>query len=233
MGERDENQRSIGRGRRGGIFTQGWTAKLARSPEVAKLGETIRGELMTSVKSAAVTAVSSGIDSLHSRLLPGGENLAESESKEAGTTRRSSVNRDQPVAAADEREDEPAGDESTENENVSDDGELPEDEGETQAAETGETDKPETTEKSGKPEQGERPRRRSGIRRPRDAGTAKEIREWASSTATTSPRAAVYPRTSSTPSGTPTDDRAVADEWRAGAAPSAERRTPPPQGDSD
>jgi|UPI000497EBD4 hypothetical protein len=162
-----------------GYLLRGWTAKLARSPEVARLGETIRGELMTSAKAAAVTAVGSGIDSLNSRLLAGGENLAESESKEAGTTRRSSENRGQPVVAAEEREDEPAGDESTENENVSDDRGRPDKEGETQAAETGETDKPETTEQSGKSEQGERPRRRSGIRRPRVAGTAKEIREWA------------------------------------------------------
>jgi hypothetical protein len=46
---------------------------LADSPEVAKLGETVRKELMNAAKTAAVTAASHRIDSLNSRLQSGGD----------------------------------------------------------------------------------------------------------------------------------------------------------------
>src|SRR6476661_3391450 len=44
---------------------------LADSPEVAKLGKTVRHELMNAAKTAAVTAASQRIDSLSSRLQSG------------------------------------------------------------------------------------------------------------------------------------------------------------------
>ncbi|REE70785.1 hypothetical protein C8E05_0110 [Rhodococcus wratislaviensis] len=49
---------------------------LADSPEVAKLGETVRKELMNAAKTAAVTAASHRIDSLNSRLQSGGDEAA-------------------------------------------------------------------------------------------------------------------------------------------------------------
>ncbi|QSE89874.1 hypothetical protein JWS13_15195 [Rhodococcus pseudokoreensis] len=49
---------------------------LADSPEVAKLGATVRKELMNAAKTAAVTAASHRIDSLNSRLQSGGDDAS-------------------------------------------------------------------------------------------------------------------------------------------------------------
>ncbi|ABG92525.1 MULTISPECIES: hypothetical protein [Rhodococcus] len=57
-----------------GVLGQGGKL-LANSPEVAKLGETVRKELMRAAKTAAVTAASRRIDSLSSRLQSGGGDL--------------------------------------------------------------------------------------------------------------------------------------------------------------
>ena len=46
---------------------------LAGSPEFAKIGDTVRGELMNAAKEAAVTAASQRIDSLSNRLQSGGQ----------------------------------------------------------------------------------------------------------------------------------------------------------------
>ncbi|MDT2009489.1 hypothetical protein FXW78_46930 [Rhodococcus opacus] len=160
-----------------GYLLRGWTAKLARSPEIAKLGETIRGELMNAAKAATVTAIDSRIDSLNSRLQSSGENQVGEMSEATGTKRRSGEIRDSHVAETEESENEtPEGDESAEGEQVWEDGELSEDEGEEQAEETDETDESEEAER---PAQEGRPRRRPRTRRTRGASTAKEIREWA------------------------------------------------------
>ncbi|ABG95208.1 MULTISPECIES: histone-like nucleoid-structuring protein Lsr2 [Rhodococcus] len=127
------------------------TAKLASSPEVAKLIETIRGDLMSSAKAAAVTAVSSRIDSLSSRLQSSGENPVGGVGQVADTKRRSSETRDSHPAEPEESA------------------------GEEQAEETGVTDEDGTE----PPQQEEQPRRPPRVRRTRDASTAKEIREWA------------------------------------------------------
>ncbi|KXX62014.1 Lsr2 family DNA-binding protein [Rhodococcus sp. LB1] len=147
-----------------GFLLRGWTAKLASSPEVAKLTESIRGELMTAAKAAAVTATSSRIDSLNNRLQSSAGHLVGGVAEEAGTRRRSGENHDLHVVEAEKSEEEPAGDESTE------------DEGDEQPEATGENDEGEETEQ---PEEEERPRRRPRTPRPRGGGTAKEVREWA------------------------------------------------------
>nr|GLK37980.1 hypothetical protein GCM10017611_48450 [Rhodococcus wratislaviensis] len=159
-----------------GFLLRGWTAKLASSPEVAKLTESIRGELMTAAKAAAVTATSSRIDSLNNRLQSSAGHLVGGVAEEAGTRRRSGENHDLRVVEAEKSEEEPAADESTEDEHGWDDGELPEDEGDEQPEETGENDEAEETEQ---PEEEERSRRRPRSPRPRGGGTAKEVREWA------------------------------------------------------
>ncbi|MFD9661483.1 hypothetical protein ACFWAY_07600 [Rhodococcus sp. NPDC059968] len=51
------------------------TKMLANSPEVAKLGESVRGELLGAAKAAAVTAASQRIDSLSNRLQSGGKEI--------------------------------------------------------------------------------------------------------------------------------------------------------------
>ncbi|WAM14698.1 MULTISPECIES: hypothetical protein [Rhodococcus] len=51
------------------------TKMLANSPEVAKLGDTVRGELLGAAKAAAVTAASQRIDSLSNRLQSGGQEI--------------------------------------------------------------------------------------------------------------------------------------------------------------
>ncbi|MFC9553609.1 hypothetical protein ACFTWF_22405 [Rhodococcus sp. NPDC056960] len=56
---------------------------LAESPEVAKLGKTVRHELMNAAKTAAVTAASQRIDSLNSRL-ESGESLLGGHADTAG-----------------------------------------------------------------------------------------------------------------------------------------------------
>ncbi|MFC9767274.1 histone-like nucleoid-structuring protein Lsr2 [Rhodococcus jostii] len=152
------------------------TAKLASSPEVTKLIETVRGDLMSSAKAAAVTAVSSRIDSLSSRLQSSGENPVGGVGQVADTKRRSSETRDSHLAEPETSEEEPAaGDESAEGEQAWEDIELAESEGDDQADETGVTDEDGTE----PPKQEERPRRPPRVRRTRDASTPKEIREWA------------------------------------------------------
>ncbi|MFD9661471.1 histone-like nucleoid-structuring protein Lsr2 [Rhodococcus sp. NPDC059968] len=158
-----------------GYLLRGWTAKLARSPEVAKLGETIRGELMTAAKAAAVTAVNTRIESLNSRLQSSGEDLAVGVGEVAGT--RSGEIRDHHVGEPEEGKEEPRERiESAEGEQVREAGEVPDDEGEERAEETGETDESAET---AQPEREKPSRRRPRTRRTRDTGTAKEIREWA------------------------------------------------------
>ena len=49
------------------------TKMLASSPELAKIGDTVRGELVNAAKAAAVTATSRRIDSLSNRLQSGGQ----------------------------------------------------------------------------------------------------------------------------------------------------------------
>lgn len=49
------------------------TKMLASSPELAKIGDTVRGELVNAAKEAAVTATSRRIDSLSNRLQSGGQ----------------------------------------------------------------------------------------------------------------------------------------------------------------
>jgi hypothetical protein len=51
------------------------TKMLSNSPEVAKLGDTVRGELVSAAKAAAVTAASQRIDSLSNRLQSGGQEI--------------------------------------------------------------------------------------------------------------------------------------------------------------
>ncbi|MFC9764208.1 hypothetical protein [Rhodococcus jostii] len=51
------------------------TKMLANSPEVAKLGDTVRGELLGAAKAAAVTAASQRIDTLSNRLQSGGKEI--------------------------------------------------------------------------------------------------------------------------------------------------------------
>jgi hypothetical protein len=58
-------------GKSSGALLRGGTSALASSPEVAKLTERVRGELVNAVKAAAVTAASSRIDSLSERIQPG------------------------------------------------------------------------------------------------------------------------------------------------------------------
>ncbi|MFC9841426.1 hypothetical protein ACFVKB_47930 [Rhodococcus sp. NPDC127530] len=52
------------------------TKMLASSPEFAKIGDTVRGELVNAAKAAAVTAASQRINSLNNRLQSGGEEVA-------------------------------------------------------------------------------------------------------------------------------------------------------------
>ena len=51
------------------------TKMLSNSPEVAKLGDTVRSELVSAAKAAAVTAASQRIDSLSNRLQSGGQEI--------------------------------------------------------------------------------------------------------------------------------------------------------------
>ncbi|KAF0964722.1 hypothetical protein MLGJGCBP_02120 [Rhodococcus sp. T7] len=147
------------------------TAKLADSPEVAKLVETIRGELMPAAKAAAVIAVNSRIDSLNRRLESGAADPA------AGARRRSDEVRNFHVVEAEECEEEPpAGDEPAEGEQKREDRKLPDNEGEEQNEGKFETDE---SDEAAQPEQEEPPRRSPRTRRTRGASTAKEIREWA------------------------------------------------------
>ena len=76
-----------------GVLNEG-RKLLADSPEVAKLGATVRKELMNAAKAAAVTAASQRIDSLNTRL-QSGENLLGGLGEAAGGKRKSKRARDE------------------------------------------------------------------------------------------------------------------------------------------
>ena len=76
-----------------GVLNEG-RKLLADSPEVAKLGVTVRKELMNAAKAAAVTAASQRIDSLNTRL-QSGENLLGGLGEAAGGKRKSKRARDE------------------------------------------------------------------------------------------------------------------------------------------
>ncbi len=59
------------------VLLERGTKILASSPEVAKIGESVRGELLNAAKAAAVTAASQRIESLNSRLQSGGEGVTD------------------------------------------------------------------------------------------------------------------------------------------------------------
>jgi hypothetical protein len=59
------------------VLLERGTKMLASSPEVAKIGESVRGELLNAARAAAVTAASQRIESLNSRLQSGGEGLTD------------------------------------------------------------------------------------------------------------------------------------------------------------
>ena len=126
-----------------GVLNEG-RKLLADSPEVAKLGVTVRKELMNAVKAAAVTAASQRIDSLNTRL-ESGEDLVGGLGKAVGGKKKSKR------ARVEEPEDEYEGEASAE-----DEGE-PDDEGDN---ETGDDDS----------EQAPRGRRRAAPRRRSSSG---------------------------------------------------------------
>ncbi|QYA99888.1 Lsr2 family protein (plasmid) [Rhodococcus sp. USK10] len=151
------------------------TATLTSSPEVAKLCETVRGELMTSAKAAAITAVTSHIDSLTSRLHSGGESPAGHVGTGAGALGRSGDIRRLHLVEPDEGETKDReGERSAENEQGRTDGNRAGKGKGEPGKETDETDESPATEQ---PEQEQRPRQRP--RRNRSTSTAKEIRQWA------------------------------------------------------
>ncbi len=159
-----------------GYLLRGWTTKLAGSPEIVKLGETIRGDLMNSARAAAVAAASSRIESLNSRLLASEENMAGNGGEVAGTPRGSREIRDSHVDEPPESEEERSEDsESAAGEHVGEDEGLSEVEEGEQDEGRGETEDSAATES---PEQ-EKVSKRRPRKRARDTSTAKEIRQWA------------------------------------------------------
>jgi len=109
------------------------TKMLANSPEVAKLGDTVRGELLGAAKAAAVTAASQRIDSLSNRLQSGGQEITGTVSDAADNvtdvTKVSKFGRNKRTRSRDDDElhstDEPPEDNSAEEEDVTDDYEEP------------------------------------------------------------------------------------------------------------
>jgi len=93
-----------------GVLNEG-RKLLADSPEVAKLGATVRKELMNAAKAAAVTAASQRIDSLNTRL-QSGEDLLGGLGKAAGGKKKSKRSRDEDLE--DEYEDEEYADDEDE-----------------------------------------------------------------------------------------------------------------------
>ncbi|MFC9767278.1 hypothetical protein [Rhodococcus jostii] len=97
------------------------TKMLANSPEVAKLGDTVRGELLGAAKAAAVTAASQRIDTLSNRLQSGGKEITGtvgdlpdnvSDVTRFGRKKRTRSQEDDEVPGADEQpEDDYAGEE--------------------------------------------------------------------------------------------------------------------------
>ncbi|WP_147471577.1 hypothetical protein [Nocardia stercoris] len=64
------------------------TSLLKSSPELTQLTDTVRGELLGAVRSAAVTAASNRIDALSARLEPGSTLVAERGDDECETSSR-------------------------------------------------------------------------------------------------------------------------------------------------
>lgn len=90
---------------------------LAGSPEVAELGRSIRGELLTAAKSAAMAAASERIDSLSSRLQSGPGEVLEGVTEAVPSATTSRARREEPEPEpepADEYDEEPADEESDE-----------------------------------------------------------------------------------------------------------------------
>ncbi|PBC40005.1 hypothetical protein CJ179_33310 [Rhodococcus sp. ACS1] len=83
-----------------GVLNEG-RKLLADSPEVAKLGATVRKELMNAAKAAAVTAASQRIDSLNTRL-QSGEDLLGGLGEAAGGKKKSKRARDEEPEYEDE-----------------------------------------------------------------------------------------------------------------------------------
>ncbi|MFX0577669.1 hypothetical protein [Nocardia nepalensis] len=74
------------------------TSLLRSSPEVAQLADTVRGELVGAVRSAAVAAASNRIDALNTRLQQGStfvSDTAQDQSRETGETGESSTDEDE------------------------------------------------------------------------------------------------------------------------------------------
>lgn len=71
-------------GKSPGGLLRGGASALASSPEVAKMTERVREELVTAVKAAAVSAASGRIDSLSNRIQTGGAKAEDKEGEDKG-----------------------------------------------------------------------------------------------------------------------------------------------------
>ena len=89
---------------------------LADSPEVARLGATVRKELMNAAKTAAVTAASHRIDSLNSRLQSGGDEAFGGEGSKRRRREESEDDYDGEYAEDETAEDDEAEDDEAEDE---------------------------------------------------------------------------------------------------------------------
>ncbi|KAF0962251.1 hypothetical protein MLGJGCBP_04625 [Rhodococcus sp. T7] len=89
---------------------------LADSPEVARLGATVRTELMNAAKTAAVTAASHRIDSLNSRLQSGGDEAFGGEGSKRRRREESEDDYDGEYAEDETAEDDEAEDDEAEDE---------------------------------------------------------------------------------------------------------------------
>ncbi|OUS93971.1 hypothetical protein [Rhodococcus sp. NCIMB 12038] len=94
---------------------------LAESPEVAKLGATVRKELMNAAKTAAVTAASHRIDSLNSRLQSGGDEAFGGEGSKRRRREESEDDYDGEYAEDETAEDDEAEDDEAEDDEAEDD----------------------------------------------------------------------------------------------------------------
>lgn len=79
------------------------TSTLGSSAELTKITDTVRGELLGAVRSAAVTAASNRLDALNERLQPGAPTEDEDE---AGSGRRATASEEEPEPEPDEAADE-------------------------------------------------------------------------------------------------------------------------------
>ena len=93
---------------------------LADSPEVARLGATVRKELMNAAKTAAVTAASHRIDSLNSRLQSGGDEAFGGEGSKRRRREESEDDYDDEYAEDETAEDETAEDDEAEDDEAED-----------------------------------------------------------------------------------------------------------------